>query len=904
MTKSKLISTITALAIASSATVSLTVFASDNNVISYSDGNVTTTKSGTLFAVSYNEDRTLAGIKLYDVSAGEPTAVAVADGSILMLWDSVNGMNPLSDTFTVSTETTEPTEQPTETAVTGFAVTFVTDEHASVTVYDTQDTTSGGTENATSAYARDSATGDILTDGNGQVNFVVVPDDGYEIESVTPEGGYKNLKAVDSVTYRVTKITGAVTVTVTTKEISAEEEGDGIIHLNGDSIDAAGIAGATVIGTTVTLTDNAAAYDSTALAYVYNIEGTLTDGQIIVAASNKESEIVLNLDNVNVTSSTGNALDATTGKVTLANVSGSTSTFTSTYTYTDTDGTTAGGTGIYSKNDLTIKGADASTKIVANSTAGNGIRCKADLEIGTGDIGVNAGNNGIKGDESIKFTKKAGNITVTAAGDGIKTDAIDSDTFELDTNSSYQPKGTITVNGGTLDITSGGDGIQADYGFITANTPSITIISDTEGIKANTMNEDSWYYTDATLSATATIEGYIQIGGGTINVTSKEDAIKAAGYVNVTDGNITIVAKNGAKSMDGIQSGVSNDDETVYSTGNINISGGTFDITTNGGASGTNKTDESCKGIKAVNAISITGGTFDIDSYDDAIHSNYTVTITGGTFEIASGDDGVHADYWLTMGKEDGADDDYTMNISTSYEALEGSVIEFLSGTTTLYATDDGVNAAGDYEENGTYHGTTTNSTSDLQIAAGPGGGGSPFNPGGGGGGQNPGMDDSSDYGMLYIKGGKLYVRADGDGLDSNGSILMSNGTVVVAGTTRGGNGVFDKGDKSGDSFRVTGGTLVGFGTTAMQDNPTVSGQGYLSTTTNLTIGSVINVKTSNGYIGIIPEITLSRGLLFVTSPEMSSGGSSIYSGSVSYSDSDKLLGRTVSGTWYGIYKK
>ena len=157
---------------------------------------------------------------------------------------------------------------------------------------------------------------------------------------------------------------------------------------------------------------------------------------------------------------------------------------------------------------------------------------------------------------------------------------------------------------------------------------------------------------------------------------------------------------------------------------------------------------------------------------------------------------------------------------------------------------------------------------------------------------------------MLYIKGGKLYVRANGDGLDSNGSILMSDGTVVVAGTTRGGNGVFDKGDKSGDSFRVTGGTLVGFGTTDMQDNPTVSGQGYLSTTTKLTAGSTINVQTSSGYIGIVPEITLSRGLLFVTSPEMTSGGSSIYSGSVSYSDSDKVLGRTVNGTWYGIYKK
>ncbi len=929
MTKRKLLAMFTSLAMVSQTAVSLTVSASDaadrvvidsvaieNDTINSASLTVCENGTYTAYAAVYNADGTLSGLNTIDITETDTLTfdgLTFSDGQSfkLMVWDE--DMKPAAKMYTATSEATEAaTEQATEAAAEGYVVTFDTDEHSSVTVYDTQDTTGIGSENASSAYARDGSTGDILTDGNGQVNFVVVLDDGYEIESVSADANYKNLKQIDSTSYRITKITGDVNVTITTKESSSgeeQQEGDGIIHLSGDSIDATGITGATVSGTTVTLTDNAAAYDSAAAAYVYNIEGTLNDGQIIVAASDKSSEIVLNLDNVSVTSSTGNALDATKGSVTLANVSGSTSSFISTYTYTDAaTGEADNGVGIYSKNDLTIKGADSSTKIIAKSTYGNGIRCKADLEIGTGDIEVNAGNNGIKGDESIKFTKKAGNITVTSTGDGIKTDAIDSDTLELDTDSSYQPKGTITVNGGTINITSGEDGIQADYGFIAANSPTITIVSGTEGIKANTMEADAWYYTDDTATTTSTIEGYIQINGGTINVTSKEDAIKAAGYINVTDGDITVIAKDGSKSMDGIQSGVSNDDETLYSSGNINISGGKFNITTNGGASGKTSTEESCKGIKAVNAISITGGTFDIDSYDDAIHSNYTVAITGGTFEIATKDDGVHADYRLTMGTDGGADDDYTMNISTSYEGLEGSVIEYLSGTTTLYSTDDGVNAAGDYEENGTYHGTTTASTNELQIAAGPGGwnpGGGPGNPGGGNQGPGWGGDDTSSYGMLYIKGGKLYLRAQGDGLDSNGSALMSGGVVVVAGTTSGGNGVFDKGDASGSYFRVTGGTLIGFGTTDMQDNPTVSGQGYMSTTTSLTAGSTINVKAASGYIGIIPEITLSRGLLYVTCPEMTSGSSySTYTGSVSYTDSEKLVGRTVNNTWYGAYKK
>ena|GEM_PF-459076 len=936
MTKRKLLAIITSFAMVSQTAVLLTASAADgadrvvidsvvieNDTINSASLTVSENGAYTAYAAVYNADGTLSGINTIDITETDTLTfdgLSFSDGQSfkLMVWDE--DMKPAAKMYTAAAEAAEEateaateqateaaTEQATEAAAEGYVVTFDTDEHASVTVYDTQDTTTGGTENAATAYARDGSTGDILTDGNGQVNFVVTVDEGYEIESVSADANYKNLKQIDSTSYRITKITGDVNVTITTKESSSEEqqEGDGIIHLSGDSIDATGITGATVSGTTVTLTDNAAAYDSAAAAYVYNIEGTLTDGQIIVAASDKSSEIVLNLDKVSVTSSTGNALDATNGKVTLANASGSTSTFISTYSYTDTDGSTAGGAGIQSKNDLTIKGADSSTKIVAKSTYGNGIRCKADLEIGAGDIEVTAGNNGIKGDESIKFTKKAGNITVTSTGDAIKTDAINSsyiiDTATDSTTGVITPKGTITINGGTFDLTAGGDGIQADNYLIAANSPSVTIKAGTEGIKVNTTPADC-SYTDEN-GNTQYVSGYIEIKGGTFDITSDEDGIKAADHVNVTDGTIKITS-----ALDGIQSGVDYLDgtTTLYTNGNINITGGEFTIKTNGGTSGSTTTN-SCKGIKAVTDLSISGGSFNINSYDDAIHSNYTIDITGGTFEIASADDGVHADYWLTMGTEGGADDDYTMNISTSYEALEGSVISYLSGTTTLYSTDDGVNAAGDYEENGTYHGTTTASTNELQIAAGPGGGpgGGGWNPGGGNQGPGWGDDDTSSYGMLYIKGGKLYLRAQGDGLDSNGSALMSGGTVVVAGTTQGGNGVFDKGDASGSYFRVTGGTLIGFGTTDMQDNPTVSGQGYMSTTTSLTKGTLKNIKlNSSEYIGIIPEITLSNALMFVTTPEMTSGSGSVYSGSVSYTDSEKLVGRTVNNTWYGAYKK
>jgi hypothetical protein len=59
------------------------------------------------------------------------------------------------------------------------------------------------------------------------------------------------------------------------------------------------------------------------------------------------------------------------------------------------------------------------------------------------------------------------------------------------------------------------------------------------------------------------------------------------------------------------------------------------------------------------------------------------------------------------------------------------------------------------------------------------------MNIGGGVDGSNPDMQSSSSSSsnlLLSIKRGKVYVNAEGDGLDSNGSISMTGGTVMVSG--------------------------------------------------------------------------------------------------------------------------
>ncbi|MCH5351755.1 MAG: hypothetical protein J1F39_07300 [Clostridiales bacterium] len=122
----------------------------------------------------------------------------------------------------------DPDDDPSNTDK-GFTVTFECDDHVTVYVYETQDMSGAGVKTDT-AYSRDSETGEPLGDGNGQVNFKLVFDDGYELSSIDIDNadGYNNLKGSADTDvengYRITKITDNLTVTVTSQEEGAEED--------------------------------------------------------------------------------------------------------------------------------------------------------------------------------------------------------------------------------------------------------------------------------------------------------------------------------------------------------------------------------------------------------------------------------------------------------------------------------------------------------------------------------------------------------------------------------------------------------------------------------------------------------------------------------------------------------
>lgn len=356
---------------------------------------------------------------------------------------------------------------------------------------------------------------------------------------------------------------------------------------------------------------------------------------------------------------------------------------------------------------------------------------------------------------SVIYVKQAEKILVTLAKD-TKNTLCDGKTYTSETDASEDVKAAIYSKD---DLTINGSGslsVTAQYHNGIHSKDDLKIINSTVSVQSvdnGIIGKDLLAMKDATIDITAQGEG----------LRSSNTEKDTKGIVSLEGATVNIVA-----GQDGIQS----ENKLYIYDGNIHITAG------EGHTNGTKMRQEhgfnpfeqqtantedtiSMKGIKAQNELSIMGGTITIDSADDAIHSNSNITISGGTLQLSSGDDGIHSDKSLVIKKG-------TIQIDTSYEGLESEKITIHNGNIHINASDDGVNAAG----------------------------------------TDP---------LLTVKGGTLFVYADGDGLDSNGDILMDGGTVIIQGTQSGGDGSLD----FDGNFTINGGTLIASGSNSMLQYPT-----------------------------------------------------------------------------------
>lgn len=357
------------------------------------------------------------------------------------------------------------------------------------------------------------------------------------------------------------------------------------------------------------------------------------------------------------------------------------------------------------------------------------------------------------------------------------------------------------------------------------------------------------------INSEETDKGYILINGGTIDIDAYTDGLYAVRDITINGGDIDIYTYTGAGE---VQSGNSNQQRPGPNFGN---------------QGSTTTTDVSAKAIKAGDTtleiegtINITGGNITIDSTDDGFHSAGTMTVTGGTATVKSGDDGFHSDTVLDI--RDGA----IINVTQAYEGLEAHDIEIQGGNITLNSSDDGLNAAGGNDSSGNT-----------------------------GGGWNPG-NMSTSTGTLNISGGYIYVRANGDGVDSNGDLAITGGTVIVCGPTSGGNGIFDKGDGN-YTFTISNATVFCVGSSDMFETP--SGASYIKQSTQIQADSLISIANSNGSVLSalhVPSNMNMNGTVFFTSPSYTSGSYSVYKGGT-YSGTLDANGYAVGGTISGATK-
>lgn len=362
----------------------------------------------------------------------------------------------------------------------------------------------------------------------------------------------------------------------------------------------------------------------------YVLSGTLTDGQLIVNLP-KEEKVHLIFNGVTITNSNGPAVDIQQTEKAIVTLADNTENHLSdSETYPLAENETEPDATLYSKEDLTINGTGVLT---VDGNYNNGIRSKDDLVLISGTYTIHAKNNGLKGKDAVSIMGGSYQIT-TEEGDGIQANGTEDET-----------KGAVAIDGGTININSGRDGIQAETSIRSqgaentiqtadgADSTNLDTNESYKGIKAgNNVLISSGNHTINSADDSIHTNNSAEITGGTLTLNSGDDGIHTDNELTFNGGTIDI-----QQSYEGIESAVIlfNDGEihVTASDDGINAGGGSDTETTTGqfGADSFGGPPDEADESKEV---TINGGTIYVDSEDDGLDSNGNIQMSGGTMLI------------------------------------------------------------------------------------------------------------------------------------------------------------------------------------------------------------------------------------------------------------------------------
>ncbi len=287
-------------------------------------------------------------------------------------------------------------------------------------------------------------------------------------------------------------------------------------------------------------------------------------------------------------------------------------------------------------------------------------------------------------------------------------------------------------------------------------------------------------------------------GTGSLTVkTTYRHGIVSNSNLRIVSGNITVEAaeeglkgketlsiRGGTIQIDSVGDGIKVSDDTEEGAGFLAIEGG--DITV--------KTD--ADGLDVIDYVRIVGGTLKIESKDHACTTEGSVSIGGKAQIVLDAYSGTEdSDAKGIKAERDVTVEGGNLQILRSYEGIESKTASvcFAGGNTSINSANDGVNA---------------------------------------------GM-------LIEVKGGSLFVSANGDGLDG-GDIVISGGSAVIQGSVY--NDCAPMDTPSEKEIRVTGGFLLAYGSVGAVQYPSGnSTQAVIGTEVTLEQGISYTLRDAEG---------------------------------------------------------
>lgn len=449
----------------------------------------------------------------------------------------------------------------------------------------------------------------------------------------------------------------------------------------------------------------------------FEVTGTLDDGQIVI---DTEEKVKLRLSGMSLTNKNGSAVyvkNADKAYITLTD--NTENTLTDGENYTNGDENEKGC--ITSRDNLEIKGSGSLT---LNGNYNHGIFSSNSIEIGNGNITVNAKNDGIHANDTLAIS--GGTVNVTAEGDGLQAEEI-LDISDGEVN--------VTTTGEVKASTSndcGGRGEMKDSSQMTDDE----IQSMREQMNNNqfTQTEESDDSED-TSSKGIKADWMLDISGGEVTVNSTDHAIHCTSDINITGGTLNLSSES--------KKGISGHGDVTIDDGDITIT-------------------KSTEGIESKKILTINGGNIDITASDDGFNSGGTGANQNGGFgggtNMQSGQQGGRGQ----IGRRNSNGQDGNQMTPPNMQQAEGNEqdsehhIQINGGNIKIVADADGIDSNGSLFING---GTVT---VDAQAT---------------------GAESAFDTDDAFIVNGGTIIGVSGSGMDESPNSYSAQ-NVILAYTT------------------------------------------------------------------------------------------------------------------------